>query len=186
MIREPFRTGARVANKAIDLPCGNDKEKEFRERQFDIAFHKLETAQTYAESFKARMNDRFTILFLKGLCGYHYDGGKPYALQLLSECNEEIERCIYTISSAYSKYRLRVSDLECQLGREDLVETDDPGGAIGNIAMTIINTVEFGMERGLHKVLHPRYSSKVDQNSRDLKSAVNMKEVISNLISNLK
>lgn len=85
LIREPFQTGSRMANEALDLPYRDEREQAFREALLFEAFLKLEAARTFLKKPNKLSNDRFTIAFLQSQCAYQTRGGNHIAAQRVDE-----------------------------------------------------------------------------------------------------
>jgi hypothetical protein len=94
LCREPFETGIRVAQEALNLECKNENERRFREQQLMFALSQLERAWTLMEG-KTKSHCRRLARLAQGICAAKIAGGANYALPRLLEWKastlEEIE-----------------------------------------------------------------------------------------------
>ena len=79
LIREPFVTGARVAQEAMGSQWAGEDERLFREQRLRFSIEKLEAALTLAKGSKNYEEEYFLICLLQGLCAVEIRGGRPLA-----------------------------------------------------------------------------------------------------------
>jgi hypothetical protein len=112
LIREPFQTGTRIANKAIGLRYDNEREQDVREKLLMEAFVTLEKARTLLKKPHKVTHDRFTISFLQSQCAYQTRGGKHLAVDYFAECIEILDKVTKSLETDQDRWQKEVEKYE--------------------------------------------------------------------------
>ncbi|MGA7571520.1 MAG: hypothetical protein WCC70_08790 [Candidatus Aquilonibacter sp.] len=89
LISEPFTTGIRAAQAALETTPISVADRRFRRNEFELATEKLESAYTFA-SGKTAPGARFYIRLLQGLIARE-SGAIAYARRCFQECLQRFE-----------------------------------------------------------------------------------------------
>jgi hypothetical protein len=105
VVQQPFVSGVRMANEALDHPVDTETQRSFRKDRLDAALYELSRAWGMLEDQRAATLERFVITKLQGLCAYHLPGGLPLAKSRISEAHSILGDVKAVVSKTIDKYR---------------------------------------------------------------------------------
>jgi hypothetical protein len=158
--REPFETGMRVAQEALDLECKSDDEHRFREQQLMFSLGQLERAWTLlAGNNKTQL--RPVVRLAEGICAAEIAGAANYALPRLLEWRNatlteieglrrqmrDLERGIPALKEDWETSGKKLQNMMYATRRWGTPQQGAAGSVLGNVAAIKQNEMTNQIER---------------------------------------